>query len=60
MDSSPKLVRDMSSAAKRDYCPVGAFDGLRAVHIGEESREDASHEATGRPVNRGGPKNGEN
>ena len=54
------LVRDMSSAGKRDYCPVGAFDGLRAVHIGEESREDASHEATGRPVNRGGPKNDEN
>ena len=60
MDSSPKLVRGMSSAGKRDYCPVGAFDGLRAVHIGEESREDASHEATGRPVNRGGPKNDEN
>ena len=51
---------DMSSVGKRDYCPVGAFDGLRAVHIGEESREDASHEATGRPVNRGGPENGEN
>ena len=60
MDSSPKLVRDMSSAGKRDYCPVGAFEGLRAVHIGGESREDASHEATGRPVNRGGPKNDEN
>jgi len=37
----------MSSVDKRDYCPVGAFEGLRAVHIGGASREDASLEATG-------------
>ena len=50
----------ISFAKTRIECPVGALVLLRVVHIGGASREVASHEAIGRPMNRGGPKNGKN